>query len=310
MSTYTSTTLTSVLVQFLQQFDPELVGDITPPDPMVQAVTPIGLKQKLVAKTVARHGTGVLLNIGQFLSKAEDTPVVTVLRQSHDAAVTAEKWMRMERYYHADCRTVIDSKTPGRWTCQRKTTGQPATFGENCLMAGLLFGLLSEIGHTPRSIDIAGQTLRPAEFTQARFALGETGHVFSVHWSVRSEINAPQALPVQGRLSDRLADLLAGDPGRSWRIDDAARPLALSRRSLQRRLADEGRSFSSTLRRARLREAARLLSTTNTGLADIGYCCGYADQAHFQRDFRRVVNVTPRQFRQISDPTEFGTKVQ
>ena len=56
MSTYTSTTLTSVLVQFLQQFDPELVGDITPPDPMVQAVTPIGLKQKLVAKTVARHG--------------------------------------------------------------------------------------------------------------------------------------------------------------------------------------------------------------------------------------------------------------
>jgi AraC-like DNA-binding protein len=33
-------------------------------------------------------------------------------------------------------------------------------------------------------------------------------------------------------------------------------------------------------------------------IADIGYWCGYADQAHFQRDFRRAVNMTPGRYRE------------
>jgi AraC-like DNA-binding protein len=113
--------------------------------------------------------------------------------------------------------------------------------------------------------------------------------------STRAE-NAPD-------MADRLAGILAGDVGRSWKIGDAASQMAISTRSLQRHLAADGRSFSTALRRARMSQATKLLTGTKTPLAEIGYCCGYADQAHFQRDFRRVTNMTPKRFRQASDQT-------
>lgn len=300
MQSYTSTALLSLLVQFLRRFDPDLVKDTSPPDPLDQAIVPTCEKRGLIARTVARHGAGVLLSVGQLLPDAEDTPVATVLRQGHDPNATAQKWMRLERYYHSDCRTLISTAAPGRWTCHRISTLAPETLGENCLIAGVLFGLIAEIGHQPKKITIGGQVLHPNAFAGAMFQAEETGNDFAIHWSEKAPCRVPSPIRQPDRLSDQLADLLARDPGRSWRIDDAAKPLALSRRSLQRHLAQEGRSFSSTLRRARLREATRLLCTTNTGLADIGYCCGYADQAHFQREFRRIANTTPRQFRQIA----------
>ncbi|QIZ79808.1 helix-turn-helix transcriptional regulator [Thalassovita gelatinovora] len=108
------------------------------------------------------------------------------------------------------------------------------------------------------------------------------------------------ASPADVPVNDRLTDLLASDIGRSWKLCDAARDLAFSERSLQRRLSGEGRSFSSILRRARMRAATDLLTRSSAPLAEIGYCCGYADQAHFQRDFLRVTNMTPRVFRGIS----------
>ena len=35
-------------------------------------------------------------------------------------------------------------------------------------------------------------------------------------------------------------------------------------------------------------------------LAEIGYCCGYADQPHFQRDFRRALNMSPGEYRRVA----------
>jgi len=61
----------------------------------------------------------------------------------------------------------------------------------------------------------------------------------------------------------------------------------------------QGRTFSTVLRRARMRQATQLLTRSNVPLSEIGYCCGYADQAHFQRDFLRATNITPRVFRQM-----------
>ncbi|MDH3295823.1 MAG: helix-turn-helix transcriptional regulator, partial [Acidimicrobiia bacterium] len=49
--------------------------------------------------------------------------------------------------------------------------------------------------------------------------------------------------------------------------------------------------------RARVEQAARLLTDTDRSLADIAVSCGFYDQADFTRRFARLTSETPAQFR-------------
>lgn len=72
----------------------------------------------------------------------------------------------------------------------------------------------------------------------------------------------------------------------------------MSVRAFERRFLDE---FHTTpqkyLRRLRVRLAARALVTTRQTLAEIADACGFADQSHFTREFRRQFDRTPRDYR-------------
>jgi AraC-like DNA-binding protein len=52
------------------------------------------------------------------------------------------------------------------------------------------------------------------------------------------------------------------------------------------------------LRRLRLRIASRALVYTDESLSDIALSCGFADQSHFSREFRRQFGRTPREYRE------------
>jgi AraC-like DNA-binding protein len=52
------------------------------------------------------------------------------------------------------------------------------------------------------------------------------------------------------------------------------------------------------LRRLRLRIASRALMGTEESLAEIALKCGFADQSHFSREFRRQFGRTPREYRE------------
>jgi AraC-like DNA-binding protein len=53
------------------------------------------------------------------------------------------------------------------------------------------------------------------------------------------------------------------------------------------------------LRGGRLRcRQARLLAESPQSPAQIGYLCGFSDQAHFTREFKRHSAVTPARFRE------------
>ena len=220
-----------------------------------------------------------------------------MLAMSPDPSLLADKWMRLERYHHSSHRTVIDPSRQHMWTCTRRGTAAPAGLAENLLIAGVLFGLLERLGAEDCRLRVEGQTVSAESFgnLELRGACAE----FALLWSADQASDHTHG-PVTGNIADTLADLLARDIGRCWRLKDAAMELAVSERSLQRHLGRSGRNFSSVLRRARMREATQLLAKTDTSLAEIGYCCGYADQAHFQRDFQRVANMTPRTFRDVS----------
>ena len=83
------------------------------------------------------------------------------------------------------------------------------------------------------------------------------------------------------------------------RVQDVAQCLGISTRSLQRRLAAQGTSFSSLLEQSRTGRAQELLKNTSMTHSDIARVLGYRHQTDFSRAFRRVCGITPRQFRSM-----------
>ena len=82
------------------------------------------------------------------------------------------------------------------------------------------------------------------------------------------------------------------------RVDDIARASDLDKRALQRCFRTYvGVSPKSVIQRYRLHEAAiQLRALHPPSLAELAASLGYADQAHFGRDFKRTVGQTPRAF--------------
>lgn len=312
MKDFTTAALTGLLVSVLEEFDPSLLTGITKPDPMDKAVVPDTAKRNLAERVLERHGPGPLLAVGQHLYKADETPILTVLTESPDPNVLAQKWMRLERYLHSKNRVKIEPLNDRGWDVTRLSTkGALPSLGENCLIAGLLLGLLGEIDATEPCLEVKGQNLFGTDLLTARLPDDEQLLGFRLHWvSDKTRADDGHTRDAARPMRDRLADLLASDIGRSWKLGDAARLLAHSERSLQRRLSEEGRNFSSVLRRARMREATGLLTVGSASLAEVGYCCGYADQAHFQRDFLRATNMTPKTFREINRSASSGVILQ
>ena len=108
----------------------------------------------------------------------------------------------------------------------------------------------------------------------------------------RLPARAGLALHVQRALASRVA-------GGDTRIDVVARQLAMSGRTLQRRLAVEEVSYQELLDEVRKEVAARYLSESTTlAICEVAYPVGYSEPAPFHRAFKRWYGMTPEHFRQ------------
>ena len=75
--------------------------------------------------------------------------------------------------------------------------------------------------------------------------------------------------------------------------------MGMSRRSLQRALASEGLRYQQLQAEVRFRLAGWHLLQSDIPIAEIGFVCGYADQAHLTREFNKRVGVTPAKYREL-----------
>ncbi len=80
-------------------------------------------------------------------------------------------------------------------------------------------------------------------------------------------------------------------------IDEVARRLGLTPRSLQRRLKDEGASFQSVREDVRRELAGRYLDD-NLSFAEISFLLGFSEPSAFFRAFKRWTGLTPLESRQ------------
>jgi AraC-like DNA-binding protein len=106
------------------------------------------------------------------------------------------------------------------------------------------------------------------------------------------------SLPKVRSLTDRLRALLIdeltrGEPSASR----VARRLYMSKRTLGRRLEDEGTTFSLQLDALRKELALRYLQTGDLSIAEVALLTGFSSSGAFHRAFRRWTGDTPRSFR-------------
>lgn len=102
------------------------------------------------------------------------------------------------------------------------------------------------------------------------------------------------AAPLRDRLRDAIARSLSeGLP----KMEDIAKRLGMSVRSLHRRLADDGLSFQGLTNETRRELAQGLLLDERYTIAEIAFLIGFSEQSAFTRAFKRWCNETPANFR-------------
>jgi AraC-like DNA-binding protein len=101
------------------------------------------------------------------------------------------------------------------------------------------------------------------------------------------------ALELQRALAAQVA---GGDTA----IAAMSRGLAMSSRTLQRRLAAEGVSYQELLDEARKEAAGRHISEQALAICEVAYLLGYSEPAPFHRAFRRWYGTTPDLFRRAN----------
>lgn len=80
-------------------------------------------------------------------------------------------------------------------------------------------------------------------------------------------------------------------------LDVVAGQLAITPRTLQRRLSDQGTSFKSLLDEVRKGLALTYIAQPFIDLAELGYLLGFSDQTAFQRAFKKWTGTTPGKYK-------------
>src|SRR5262249_14335210 len=106
----------------------------------------------------------------------------------------------------------------------------------------------------------------------------------------RDADDASSVASLRRELAAALAD---GEPT----IGEMARRLGQSARSLQRRLAAEGKRFSGVVDELRHEMALAYLARPRFSIAEIAFALGFHEVASFHRAFRRWEGTTPAAFR-------------
>lgn len=108
---------------------------------------------------------------------------------------------------------------------------------------------------------------------------------------------AVQAIPGEHGIVDRVRVLLSqalasGEPG----VEDIARQLHVSERTLRRELTEAGTGFRELVEQVRRERAQELLQSGRASLTEVAFLLGFSDASAFSRAFKRWHGVPPGEF--------------
>jgi AraC-like DNA-binding protein len=81
-------------------------------------------------------------------------------------------------------------------------------------------------------------------------------------------------------------------------LEETARACGMSVSCFQRTFKQEvGITFNKYVNSLRISKARQLLHANNKSMSEIAFACGYTNQYHFTRTFKRLMNMPPKSFR-------------
>ena len=245
----------------------------------------------------------------------DDQLQINLGRYRCDAAVDSDRWIGEETFGTASTFMPAGSHFRGR--------ADPSALGDHVLMrlplgsferAGDAAGLPPGSGRYSWGVSAAGLTsvgsrIRSVMLEGARSGydglqiecLVEDALSIFVDALVEKEGGHRQAGGLTVLQLRRVSQLVEDRISEQTSLDDMAAAAGLSRHHFARQFRETTHEspYAFVLER-RLSRAMELMTTTGRGLAEIAFACGFADQAHFTKQFKKRVGVTPAQYRRVT----------
>jgi len=310
MKDFASNILFTLVARQLARQGIAVPGDVAPA-PTCGTVA-LADKSTLLSAVYTAHGALPILRIGQGIEESGPEPTLQALMMARDPKGLVVRWQRLERYVHSRHRVVLRREGEQELLLEHVSIrdGETPSAGEDLLILGLLLALLQAIGaegltaelvgpHSDTPVHREGIVLDPGRRIRGT-SLWRIGWTGSAPAREVGGAVSPLPFPVSGdarQLVDRLMALVMADCSRPWELNTVARQLGHSSRTLQRRLGEAGTSFGALVRTAQIRKATELLLQGRLSVAEIGLLCGFSDQAHFTREFKRRTNIPPGRYR-------------
>jgi AraC-like DNA-binding protein len=174
-------------------------------------------------------------------------------------------------------------------------------------------------GTRPESVDFAyAAPPHVAEYQRifgdrVRFGRQLTAMSFPRAWLEQAQLyHSPELYALLKTQADRTLDRLDRDASlrervervltqaepRQLTMDEVARQLEMSARSLRRRMLAEGLSYGDLVTRSRINAAKRMLQSPSISIQETAHAMGFASAAAFHRAFKRWTGMTPKQYRE------------
>lgn len=272
-----------------------------------------------IARASGDPAIGLRLGTEDRVERYDPIAIVAVLAQSLRDAL-----QRLARYKQLTCPEAIELEERRdeacvrfRWLLAKET--EPAEIVDVCFARVVAIARRGTDGLVrPKRIELrrAARSRRlyeahfgcPVRFDSPAnaivFARADLDRPFLTH---NADLLATVAPQLEAELSRALASKATGEQvkgilkrqlaGRRPGIEDVARELHQSSRTLQRKLADEGTTFQQVMQDARRELARHYLSQSSLELNQTAYLLGYEDAHSFFRAFQGWEGSSPGEWR-------------
>ena len=305
---FASAAMLRVLIQGLRELNlPPLENHIYSAHSS-SATVDLDLKLAVVQHALKHGGVECLIHLGSGVHQHANEPTHRAMVSAKGPADLVVRWQRLERYIHSRHRLRIAAQGEG-WmelTHDGVKEGIFPTLYESLVVFGVLAALLEARGVQGLTIHAGELSVFPVAPRKAMASLATVDPMRK--WRLTWEKSVMPC--ASASLFGHAEDLYAGSDWPEWlrrlvnhisqhlidipKAANVALELNVSLRTLQRDLRQQDLSFSVLVGDCRARMAALQLIESDLPLSEVGFLCGYCDQAHFTREFGKRVGMPPQ----------------
>jgi len=153
-------------------------------------------------------------------------------------------------------------------------------------------------GHSNENLVINAIRKHVADYIKKPMNLSYLKRRLSEIFSDKQDNEYPDTSLNKGHLLDAIANHIKKTHMFDLTLDQLARMACMNRFSFCRAFKERfGRTFTSYLNNIRIKHAVMLLKTSHSSITEIAFIVGYRNLGHFNRIFRAVCKVPPREYR-------------